>query len=210
MTSRRLSLRSRRLIGALASFGHRPRQVRARSERLAAVAVDASGAIRRGAVVVAGERLTIRLPHRTYSPNRGAWGGHWSGNDAEKRAWAARLEAAVDASTPAVRRLAKGSRTFPTPARRCDWIAPVRRLGAPPVPVTARRVLESSRMLIADFDNLAFSFKGLFDAVVRAGFLLGDSMAEIAVRYEQVVGLEGLDWTEIEIDATGRPADEGI
>jgi hypothetical protein len=172
---------------------------------LAVVALDAAGAIRRGRIERVGECLTIRLPHATQSPNRGAWGGHWAKNDGEKRAWIARLESAVDASTPAVRRLAKGSHVFPTAARRCDWIAPDRR-----VRVTARRVMGSARRLIADFDNLAFSFKGLFDAVVLGGFLRDDSIASIAVAYEQALSPDGQDWTEIVIDARGRSvADEG-
>lgn len=165
------------------------------------IALDAAGALRRGSVTVAGEVCTIRLPFLTETPNGGAWGGSWQLADGIKRAWARRLELAVDASTPAVRRLAKGSRVFPTPAARADWLAPDRR-----VPVTFSRLVGKGRRLIEDFDNLSFSFKGLIDAVVRAGFLRDDSTKAIEARYIQGRSPDGADWTEIRIDARGEPA----
>lgn len=182
---------------------------RRRSARLAPVALDAFGHVRRGSVTVgeAGAVILIRLPFRTFSPSAGSgskWGGHWSGKAAEVKAWRGRLEAAVNDSTSLANRAAwlAGAQFFPWLASRVDWPAP-----AGLALVTCRRVVTSAAHLIKDDDNLRFAFKGLIDAVVSAGFLRGDSTREIRRRCRQTIG--PVEWTEIEIDA--RPgAAEGV
>lgn len=172
---------------------------RRRAERLAEFSIDEFGQIRRGSVERAGEVLTIRLPFRTFSQSAGSgnnWGGSWHGKAAEVRAWLARLEHAVDASTSIVNRAAWRDRAITSLAARLEWHAP-----AGLALVTVRRIVSRRSWLIKDDDNLRFSAKGLIDAVVATGFLRGDSFAEITRRYTQRVEAAGLDWTEIEIDA---------
>lgn len=182
----------------------------ARADRVATVARDASGAIRRGRVEVTLATVAIWLPHRAVSPNRGTHGAHWSASAAVRLAWEKRIDAAVDATNP-IRRLAPGS-LFPTPASRVDWVAPT---GV--AKVTGTRWVKQPGHLIRDRDNLAFAFKGLTDAVVAAGFLLddkdaaierlrapGEPAAAITIEYRQGISPDGLEWTSYEIDATGR------
>ena len=131
----------------------------------------------------------------TYTPQQQAF-------RAEVRAWMARLEHAVDASTSIVNQAAWRDRAIVTLAGRLDWAPPSAR-----VRITCRRLVSRASWLIKDDDNLRFAFKGLIDAVVGVGFLRGDSFREVARRYEQRVEPTGLDWTEIEIDARPGAAD---
>lgn len=76
------------------------------------------------------------------------------------------------------------------------WTAPTNR---PIVRIT--RQVPSRRNFITDRENRLFAAKALVDCLVQAGFLANDREQDIDLQVPQVVSADGLDWTEIVIDA---------
>lgn len=137
--------------------------------------------------------LTIRLPHRLETPNAWLW-SHWRTKKKAKDAWAARLALACMpvGSTSFSYARARGRLVSVIPT----WTAPTNR---PIVRIT--RQVPSRRNFITDRENRVFAAKALVDCLVQAGFLTNDREQDIDLQVAQAVSADGLDWTEIVIDA---------
>ena len=155
----------------------------------AVVARYEDGTLRRPTLVDAGAVLTIRLPHRLESPNAWLW-SHWRTKKKAKDAWATRLFLAVIPSGTIAAHVGKVAEIIPA------WTAPTNR----PTVRIARQV-PSRRNFITDRENRFFAAKALVDCLVQAGFLTNDREKDINLQVWQEVSADGLDWTEVVIDA---------
>ena len=138
-----------------------------------------------------GAVLTIRLPHRLETPNAWLW-SHWRTKKRAKDAWSERLRIAC--LSPAAVAMSIGGNV--ELASWIGWTAPTNR---PIVRIT--RQVPSRRNFITDRENRLFAAKALVDCLVQAGFLANDREQDIDLQVPQVVSADGLDWTEIVIDA---------
>lgn len=162
-----------------------------RQRLFAVVARHEDGTLRRPTLTDTGAVLTIRLPHRLETPNAWLW-SHWRTKKRAKDAWSERLRIAC-LSPPAVAMSIGGNVAL---ARWIGWTAPANR---PIVRIT--RQVPSRRNFITDRENRVFAAKALVDCLVQAGFLTNDREQDIDLQVPQVVSVDGLDWTEIVIDA---------
>lgn len=162
-----------------------------RQRLFAVVARHEDGTLRRPTLTDTGAVLTIRLPHRLETPNAWLW-SHWRTKKRAKDAWSERLRIAC--LSPAAVAMSIGGNV--ELASWIGWTAPTNR---PIVRIT--RQVPSRRNFITDRENRLFAAKALVDCLVQAGFLTNDREQDIDLQVPQVVSADGLDWTEIVIDA---------
>lgn len=173
-----------------------------RQRLFAVVARHEDGTVRRPTLTDTGAVLTIRLPHRLETPNAWLW-SHWRTKKRAKDAWSERLRIAC--LSPAAVAMSIGGNV--ELASWIGWTAPTNR---PIVRIT--RQVPSRRNFITDRENRLFAAKALVDCLVQAGFLANDREQDIDLQVPQVVSADGLDWTEIVIDARApehRTTEEG-
>lgn len=175
-------IRRRAHMTARPSTATSTRQADLRARLFETAARHADGTLRRPVLLDAGAVLTIRLPHRLESPNAWLW-THWRTKKRAKDAWTTRLQVALCTAYVAGKSL-------------YTWTPPTNR---PTVRVV--RQVPSRRNFITDRENRYFAAKALVDCLVQARLLTNDRETDIDLQVEQQVSPDGLDWTEIVIDA---------